>query len=319
MFIKIRIRGILITLGFVISNSLFAAGQGGPEAEALIKDLENIHIVEQAGDINDLEKVSDELEKKWFSKDSQQYANIMGGIASAFGASQFGETGIELKGKYARRALDKLNNLGEGKKIPLDMEFGLLKQILGSLHGDSNHLQDLSKRKDWIEKRREVLKYYIHGWERLDQTIDPNWDPNDVSQNVGPPRPPAGYRGPFASGMSPERIEDPEIRAEYEAALKEYLEKSHKRNEQYGLRRIKEYDLPRIQISILNLYSGPIFEAKNLEIEALEKDIARYVTDEKIRTMMLNGMKNRLAEASNQKAEQNWHTFPEPARPPNKQ
>ena len=96
--------------------------------------------------------------------------------------------------------------------------------------------------------------------------------------------------------MSADSIEDPNLRAEYEAALKEYWEKMRQHSKQYGLRRIKESDLPIVQRHILGLYSGPAFDSKNLETEALKLDISKYVKDDKIRITMLEGMKNRIIE-----------------------
>jgi hypothetical protein len=101
--------------------------------------------------------------------------------------------------------------------------------------------------------------------------------------------------------MSPEAIEDPSLRAEYEITLEKYRQRKRWSSRQQHLRKIRKYELVDIQENLLRLYSGPLFNFTELEIEALQEDLERCIEDEEIRSIILNGIQERLLEKSKPK------------------
>jgi len=269
------------------------------EREALLQDSARVEALGQALDLEGLEKVATELEKKWFPKNKEYYGHMVLQVCNTFTSRDFNNhRQYELARQYALLALDKSYGLEQNNRIPIEVEFRLLMYVRQSALASTKYLQSLGQKDDWPNQRREEAKLYFRTLDWLERAIDPNWDPNDPSLVF--PRPPAGVDR-FAIGMSPENIKDPNLRAEYEAALEEYRQRHKRHSEQRRLRRLKKEDLPILQKHLLRLYSGPLFDSKKLETEELQQDLAKHIKDEKIRAIILDGVKNRLLEESKPK------------------
>jgi hypothetical protein len=150
-----------------------------------------------------------------------------------------------------------------------------------------------SKKEDWQKQRSLLSKHFFRAFNRTKNAVDNSFDLNQPLPTW--PRP-SKFDGIWFDGMSPESIKDPVIRAGYQKDLDEFWDQIDWYNNQKKLRKLVLDFIPKIQNKILKLYSGPEFDSKNLEIEALKKDIAVYVEDEKIREIMLEGLKNRIIE-----------------------
>ncbi len=311
-----RIYNILfvVTIPIILTSKfVFATGSNMKETikKELLEDVNNISVLAKANDINELEKLADNLEKKWYQKDKHSYSVVICSIATALNEKNdtFNMNNIrkqnnnyyELADNYVKMALDKLNKLPENEKISVMDEFNLTSQINKRILRTSSG--DFIKEKDWPQERCEDAKYYFSVWERLEKNIIPNWDTvkYEIKIPIDPRKPPVGYDGPFISGMSTEQIKegikDPNLRAEYEAGLKKYEEIMLLSYEQYSLQSLKENDLRTLQRNIYHLYSSLSSDySLNLDIDALKQDIAKYVKDEKVRKTILDGVKYRLAD-----------------------
>jgi hypothetical protein len=260
-----------------------------------IQDENDISSAVATGDLKALQNLADKLEAKWFDKDKKYYWYIMSLICREFYSSVFNDEGeYELASKYAIQTLDKMKNLPESDKATPNIEFSLLMKIHSPSLTKANILQ-LSETGLWNNKRSEIVKLYFQSWERLEKKIDPNYGKFDPNYRPAPIRPPPGVNF-FFSGMSPAAIKDPNLRAQYEKTLQEDHEKKMRGREQFQLMRTKKESLPLIQSDILFLYSGPLYESKTLDIDALNADIFKYVKDEKTRQIILEAMKNKLTE-----------------------
>ena len=288
---------LLIFLGVFLANSV----SSGTEAEGLDKirkeyfqDLSRVRELRREKNLEGLDKLACELEKKWFAKNKENYGYMLLEICGAFGSSGF-KTDIkyDLGRKYAMLALEKSAKLKEKNQIPIEVEFSLLGHLQSIFK-----LKEAAKSKDWPNKRNAMAKLYFHAWHRLEKTIDKNWDPNDAS--LVPPRPPAGVDRGW-SGMSPQAIKDPNLRTEYEEALEEHRHKKILHSKQRCLRELKKWDLPYLQKDLLRLYSGPLFDSKKLEIVALQEDLEKLIEDKEVRTTILNGLQKKLLEISEPK------------------
>jgi hypothetical protein len=82
------------------------------------------------------------------------------------------------------------------------------------------------------EERGAKLELWLKAISKIDQMIDPAFDPNDVPQiNVAPPSPFA-----FDSGASPDAIKDTKVRVQYEQAIKANAAKAERYRFQKKLR-----------------------------------------------------------------------------------
>jgi hypothetical protein len=276
----------ILLLNVINIGTIFATFKDDSQIrKEVFEEVNSILLFDQANNSTGIRKLIDELESKWFQKDKEQYIFFMYRTTETFNS----EGKHDLADKYSKIALDKLYNLPESEKFPVSSEVLLISEIN---QGILNNSENLYKKENWPVLRCEAAKYYIRVLERIEKNINPNWNP--TSNPNPPPRPPANYTGPFFSGMSPDNIKDPNIRAEYQAAINKFRAVSKYNSEQYELRRIKETGL--LQRQIIRFYSGPEFLSKNLETEALNSDIAKYVKDERIITSMLDDLQKKLAD-----------------------
>lgn len=303
---KILLASLLLN---ILIASITIAGRGNrnePKLQEALADSNSISLLGDAKDIAGLKTLAEKLEKKWSQEDPNFYVTIVQSICRNFDRNE----SYELQDKYAKMALDKLYNLPKGKKVRFQLELSLLWDINNNIFNPYKHINSLAKEKDWPEKRLEAARYYFRVWERLEKDIDPNWDPNDRTKSVEYPKPPAGYTGPGMSGMSPDFIEDPKLRAEYEVSLKKYWEIVGYNTEQASLRRLQtSFDMKALQNKILKFYSGPTFDSKNLEVDALKQDLEKCIKDEKIRATILDELKKRPEEKAIRL--KNMHAIPE--------
>lgn len=84
------------------------------------------------------------------------------------------------------------------------------------------------------QERRLRLDLWLRAIDKIDRTIDKKWDPRDLPQeNVAPP-----VGAGLPAGVTPSAIKDPQLRKQYEEALKANAEKADRYRLQQLLRRL---------------------------------------------------------------------------------
>lgn len=273
---------------FILCIILITSNTQEAKQKDFLRDTNKITSVAQKRDINELEELSTELERVWYKKNTEKYVSMMLEICRAFSLHDFHNAQQFVKAReFAILALEKSSELPEKSKIPIEIELQLFTNYILNNYEYNKE----SQKKDWLSQRSLISKQYFYAWKRLENAIDNNFDPNEILPSWPQP---SKYDGIWLAGMSPESIKDPVVRAEYQKALDKFNETMRQYNNQIQLRKLKNEYLPKIQKKILQLYSGPVFDSKSLEVEALEKDIARYIIDEKNRKNMLEEIKKEM-------------------------
>ncbi len=162
----------------------------------------------------------------------------------------------------------------------VDLEYRLVSQIrLGSSKNLNASGQKVTG-KEWQVLRSLICEYRFHLWRRIEQTLDPSWDPADVAyMNLPVPG------GNYFSGVAPEVIKEPEIRSRYEAALEANRKKAERNNLQYSIRRLQSRYLPRLTEAIADAYRmQPVSDD---DIDLLKAYLRVYVSDDRVRAELL--------------------------------
>ncbi len=175
----------------------------------------------KAGRTNDLvayEDFANGIQNKWKSKGKENYARLMLGIAGPLSSRQFND-----RRQYELARIYALSALAEPNQISLEVELELVGHVMtnmvGAPVGDT-----------WTQQRKRDIEVRLHAWKRLTDTIDPNWNANDVPFiNVTLP---PGVEG--LAGMAPEGIKDLTQRTQYEEAIKRNTQKAKNYHEQYS-------------------------------------------------------------------------------------
>ena len=260
----------------MVSSTLFAAEEDN--ARIYEEKVKQIEMLGQAKDLHALERLGQEIKREWRSTDINMYVRLTLKVAQEIGSRDFKfNKRFGLAQDFAIQALEYAN------VIPLEMECKLIIWVQGRFNADGNVLQGAQ----WASFRKKQLLLRLHAWQRIKATIDKNWDPNDTGViNVCPP---AGSNIP--AGGAPSGIKDPQLRAEYEAAIEVNSQKIARSNLQILARRLNKRWIPGAQRAIIRAYiEAP---SEKAELEELEKYLLQYGVDEKARSTILDAVKKK--------------------------
>ena len=135
------------------------------------------------------------------------------------------------------------------------------------------------KGEELAQRRKKDIEIRLHAWKRLINAIDTSWDPNE---EIWSPNAVGASLG-LPSGISPDGVRDPNLRAKYEAALQENQKKIERYNNQYRLHKwLKKYP-DRAEKYIVQLYSAEPYDTKELN-----QLLRKYKIDRDIQTRIIN-------------------------------
>jgi len=267
--------GVIIVCLIVTTISLgVSSGPSEAEKQEYKQDRERIETMRKSfnpgptNDIKSFEKFADEIQAKWSKKNKEYYAKIMLEICGPISSGRFNtDNRSNIARKYA------LSALADPNKILLETELELIGHVMTPM---------VTRRaptgQEWAQQRKEDVQVRLYAWKRLLDTLDPNWNPND-EPFINVPLPP-GATG--MTGMSPEDINDPALRAKYEAAIEKNRQKAERYGEQYKLRSWLKRFPKRAEEYIIQAYSKPTFD-----VEELKQYLDKYIADTKTKARIL--------------------------------
>jgi len=153
--------------------------------------------------------------------------------------------------QWAVAAIRKAN------KAQIDVQIHLLTSFL-RIRGSTKDMTP----SNWAQKRQQSAELWFGVWRKLEEFIDPSWSLNDPKYAIKPYVPPAHVQ--FDSGMSPEDIQDPKIRREYEAHLLKNHELMEFNKGQLLGRKLKQEYSQTFEDYIVSLYSAQPFDPEGL-------------------------------------------------------
>ena len=208
----------------------------------------------EKGSLDELIIEWNKIEQDWSKLGGDSYGNLTLEFLSVLTSARFrsaDDKALNLSQSYAIQTLKKADT------FDFEIEWQLLIKLRYSI--SESKLSDVQ-----IQERRERVKLWLHLIHRLEVEKDKNFDPNDLPLlNVTPPE---GVPVRF-SGMSPDLIKDPQLRAEYEKAIEANAKKMKYYNHQYKLRQNEDFFVRYATKYISMVYSRPpidLNELKNL-------------------------------------------------------
>lgn len=280
---------IICLMSITISFGAHSAQKQAEEQEynkamAHIKAMRDSIDSGQIVKLEDYEKFTDEILKKWSQRNKEKYSRLILQICGPLRSGQFSDDRqYDVARKYA------LSILGEPNEIPVIMELELTGYVV-----TLTHLPNPPKGEDFAQRRKKEVDIHLHAWKRLIDSIDPKWDPCDLPLlNVSPP-PSSG----LPSGVSPEAIKDPKIRAEYENAIEKNRQKAERHLEQYTLRKWLNRFPKRAEIYIVDAHSKPPFN-----LEELKQYLDKYKINEKTKTRIIETVTKNIEKQTKRNKE----------------
>ena len=221
------------------------------------QDLQQIQAACQSGDLDEIEKTLEQIDKEWARPDPISHVNLSRAACDEM-ASQTFEDKQRGRDLLERRALLALKKADETQ---MNVQLHLLTSYL-RVHEKMATM----KVADWPQERRASAELWFGVWKRLEGLIDPDWDPSDPKNEVKPFEPPEGKPGP-PGGAAPEAIQDPELRAQYEAHQKKNAELTARNQQQHRLRKAREDYAEDFEQYIISLYTMSPFNTPELKAQ----------------------------------------------------
>jgi len=280
---KITLLFLILMCLLLAQNTTFGAISEASEMEKqeYKQDRQRIRALRKSftpGPTNDLkeyEKFADGIQSKWSRRNREYYARLILEVSGPITSGYFkGNRRYQLARKYALLAVVEPN------EISLETELNLIGHAITLMIG-----RNAPKGEKWAQLRKKDVEIRLHAWKRLVDAIDPNWDPNEVRLSPNA----VGALMGLPSGMAPEGIKDPKLRAEYEAALQKNRQKIERHTKQYRLHDWLKRFPKRAENYIIRAYSKPPFNLKELK-QYLEK----YIADDKTRARILDSVKKNM-------------------------
>jgi len=228
-------------------------------------ELLRLRAFREKGTLEELLNLGSEIEHKWSILDGNLYAKLSLEFLSILTSNRYiDEPVIEISRNYAGQALKRADTF--------DLKFQW-KLLLFLGNDSSEKLLD----KEQLQLRRERVEFWLHAFRRLENEKDPNFNPNDLPQlNIKPP-----HSVNLQAGVSPDAINDIEIRAKYEKDIVANSKKTEYYNKQHGLRQDEAFFIKKGVDYISAAYSK---SADNLE--ELESLLAQYKISWNIQEML---------------------------------
>jgi len=249
------------------------------QERARIKALEKSFKDGPVNDLKEYEKFADEIQSKWVGKNKEHYANLMLEICGPLSSGRFNEDRqYALAREYALSALEDTN------EIPLETELELIGHVISDMVTPR-----APKGEIWSLQRKKDVEVRLHAWKRLIDAIDPNWDPNEILLS---PNAVAASMG-FPGTIDPEGIKDPNLRAEYEAAIQKNRQKIERYSEQNKLHKWLKRFPKRAEEYIILAYSKPPFN-----LEELKQYLEKYILDVKVKDRILSAVIKNMENQS---------------------
>jgi hypothetical protein len=243
-------------------------GQEFKQDLARIKNMQALLASGKKIDINECEKLGEDIQRKWNKRNKIYYAQLVLDLCGLF--TYFGDKRRDvLSGKYALSALENAD------AIPVLLELDLTHRLHAQVAEDN-----------FAKMRKKVIELKLHAWKRLVESIDPDWEkkkprhPREMANELGLP----GF-------VTPEYVKDPVLRAQYAAAIEEYNQYQIKGLQQRDLRSRLERLPEIVELQIISLYSQAPPNPAELK-QLLENSPA----DEKFKVEVLNAVSDKKAK-----------------------
>ena len=246
------------------------------------RDFLKIESLGQAKDSVGLENMVAELKARWKDADMDCYCRLMdrllGCLRTDFDPVDYGK--LKALSNDVLSDLDKKLEQGmDPVLVPHYYQFQLgyisvtyrAKYTVYTTKGD---IED----EVWVNQRKDVITRLLKVWKLTQEGKDPAW-----SMDIVPPAnvmPPTGTVR--ISGMSPDSIQDPDLRAKYEADIKANNEKKRWWRAQRRLRQTEDQLKKRLMNDIKVMYNTP-----PLAPDELKSLLDTYVKDEEQKEMFL--------------------------------
>jgi len=273
------LRSTLLLLALMVVTTTASGADPDGERRSFDESMAKIGSLTKARDLDGLKMLAEQIQTKWAADASgaRYYGPLMVEMVAQLGSRRFnGMPQRALSRAYARTALAR------GDQLSLDNQTVLVEFLLNA----RDESEDAAR--DTMPNRSDDAVLALQVWKRLKDSIDPTFDPvKDTPRTVMPP---AGV--PAAVGLSPDSINDPELREKYRAELAEERKRGDRYVQQMSDRELDRTFSPKVEDGLVRLYSLP-----PSKLDELKAHLEKFVPDGDARERMMGRVEKNLRAA----------------------
>ncbi len=219
-----------------------------------------------------------ECERRWGRSNEIAYAKGMLYLSQSLSTYGFNDEAQDgLSQKYAVHVLRTVAN------IPMDLRLKLLDQARGWRSKTGEKVVG----GEWAALRKEQARLWLGAMRDLKAGMDPAWDPKQIT---GMHNLPPSVAGRVTFGQDAASIDDPQLRAEYTAAVEKNRADIARYNEQYWLRKYRARYLPEMEKYLTIAYDRP-----PIDLEQLQNLLKQYDLEPPIQERILAAVQAAVA------------------------
>lgn len=245
------------------------------------REYDRLAAFRQSEDLAGLFEEAEVIELTWSGRSIRYYAQLMRELCAKLNTLNQADAAGQARIKViAQRALEK-RTISSDTDFPIQAHFDLLEftQPLREVR-----LKRMREAEQYDVRQRE-FEAWLEVLQRIEDARDPLWDPNlRPFRNLSPP-PETG----LPSGIAPEAIEDPYLRAQYETELHANRELGRRNEEQREIEKLRKAVLYRIAQFVEFAYCPT--EEDRAELNAL---LDECLTDESSKFALRSALSERL-------------------------
>src|ERR1044072_5278940 len=268
--------GLSLGRGLSFDTARPAAAQADALEGEFKADLARISALRDARDLSGLIKWADEVEQKWGQLDASRYAQLMLAVCRATMSTDYKDDRQYYVGrKYVALALRRAD------EIPVETEV----ELVLNLGGDAEQLRARTEETERGNARGRRMQLWFHAWRRLEAELDKNFDPK--ARPALKATPPRGTTLP--AGVAPEPIADPQLRAEYTAAVAAHASKSRAYTRQFQLHQLQEMFSKEAERYVVEMYS-----TRPLDSAELNRRLDESLASQEVKQKILDAVTTRI-------------------------
>jgi hypothetical protein len=254
-----------------------------PEDEAMLGQFSEayqaITALGKAQNLSGLERMADDITETWQPRSMEYYGKLITYVCGVIGRDLReipSEVRVQHVRKLALRALETYDPRKDDN-ISIESHYRLVADVQGGSYAKGSLTDE-----EWAAERRAKAKRWMVPWDRTEAALDLHFDENK-DLPVLSVTPPSGTGLP--TGVSPDAIRDPALRAEYKQAIEENRRRAGYRREQRRLRDLKRVFTPSVIRFFREAYAIPPYDDAELE-----EFLSRHIAEPELREQILDAV-----------------------------
>jgi hypothetical protein len=265
---------LVIVWGILLVRVCTAAAQGNEQQDSVRDVLARLKDVQESRDFPALEKLVGDVFSKM--RKPNEHFDLVREFCAVLNSVNFkNDKQGEILQRLAVKTVVEFDD-----QLPVTLRVQLVRHI----RLDYPYHREKLRGAEWVTIRRDRVRLWLKAFMHLEKAINREFDFRDLPRaNLSPP----GNK--YRSGVSPESINEPDIREQYVKLLKANTEKSKRYALQRELHDLEKAYLRELELNVVRAYS---FEP--ISVEEIRENFGEFGVPEELTARVIKQLEARL-------------------------